>query len=204
MRGRDIKRYGYNFADLWLIHTHNGIKEKHIPPVDINLYPVIKAHLDKSYPALEKRQDKGITPYNLRNCAYTDDFSKQKIIWGEISDKSKFCFDENGFLLDVTTFFMTGNHLKYLLAILNSRLCEWMFNQIGTTTGVGTNRWKKYKLETLFVKTPSISEENKLGSLIDKLREKEYYDKELILDIDMSIYKLYNINNTEIEFLNSY
>ena len=77
LRGRDIKRYSYNFADLWVIHTHNGIKEKHIPPVDINLYPAIKAHLDKSYPVLAKRQDKGLTPYNLRNCAYTDVFSKQ-------------------------------------------------------------------------------------------------------------------------------
>ena len=26
LRGRDIKRYGYNWADLWLINTHNGVK----------------------------------------------------------------------------------------------------------------------------------------------------------------------------------
>ena len=214
LRGRDIKRYSYNFADLWVIATFPSLA------YDIEKYPAVKKHLlsfgmerleqtgkeyaidGKKFKARKKTNNKWFETQD--SISYWDDFSKQKIIWGEISDKSKFCFDENGFLLDVTTFFMTGNHLKYLLAILNSRLCEWMFNQIGTTTGVGTNRWKKYKLETLFVKTPSISEENKLGSLIDKLREKEYYDKELILDIDMSIYKLYNINNTEIEFLNSY
>ena len=47
LRGRDIKRYGFDFADLWLINTHNGIKDKDIPPVDINQYPAVKAHLDK-------------------------------------------------------------------------------------------------------------------------------------------------------------
>ena len=26
LRGRDIKRYGYDWANLWLINTHNGIK----------------------------------------------------------------------------------------------------------------------------------------------------------------------------------
>jgi hypothetical protein len=72
LRGRDIKRYGYHFADLWLINTHNGFKEKGIKPVNINKYPAIKKHLDKYYPELEKRQDKGDTPYNLRNCAYMD------------------------------------------------------------------------------------------------------------------------------------
>lgn len=72
LRGRDIKRYGYDFADLWLINTHNGIKEKGIKPINIEDYPAVKAHLDKFYPDLEKRADKGVTPYNLRNCAYIE------------------------------------------------------------------------------------------------------------------------------------
>ena len=84
MRGKDIKRYGYDFADKWLINTHNGIKEKNIPPIDVKKYPAIKAHLDKFYNNLVKRQDKGDTPYNLRNCAYTEDFNKQKIVWKRV------------------------------------------------------------------------------------------------------------------------
>lgn len=71
LRGRDIKRYGYDFADLWLINTHNGIKEQGIPPVDVNKYPAIKAHLDQYYDVISKRYDKGDTTYNLRNCIYT-------------------------------------------------------------------------------------------------------------------------------------
>ena len=75
LRGRDIKRYGYDFADLYLINTHNGVKEKGIKRIHIEDYPAVKAHLDLYYPQLEKRADQGDTPYNLRNCAYIEGFS---------------------------------------------------------------------------------------------------------------------------------
>ena len=70
LRGRDIKRYGFDFANLWLIITHNGIRERSIKPIFIDDYPAIKKHLNQFYIQLEKRADKGDTPYNLRNCAY--------------------------------------------------------------------------------------------------------------------------------------
>jgi len=76
LRGKDIKRYGYDFADLYLINTHNGVKEKGIKRINIEDYPAIKAHLDSYYPQLEARADQGDTPYNLRNCAYIEDFFK--------------------------------------------------------------------------------------------------------------------------------
>ncbi len=72
LRGRDIKRYGYNWANLWLINTHNGVKENgkvKIPRIDINDYPAIKAHLDTYWNKIVSRADQGDTPYNLRNCA---------------------------------------------------------------------------------------------------------------------------------------
>ena len=69
LRGRDIKRYGYNWANLWLINTHNGIRGK-LERVHIEDYPAIKAHLDQYWDRISKRADKGDTPYNLRNCAY--------------------------------------------------------------------------------------------------------------------------------------
>lgn len=70
LRGRDIKRYGYEFADIWLICTHNGTSTT--SPIKIDDYPYIKEYLDQFYPQLAKRQDKGYTPYNLRSCIYTD------------------------------------------------------------------------------------------------------------------------------------
>ena len=73
LRGRDIKRYGYDWANLWIINTHNGIKGVK-PRIDINEYPAVKAHLDQYWDKISKRADKGDTPYNLRNCAYLDLF----------------------------------------------------------------------------------------------------------------------------------
>ena len=79
LRGRDIKRYGYNWANLWLINTHNGIRGK-LERVHIEDYPAIKTHLDQYWDRISKRADKGDTPYNLRNCAYLEDFSKPKML----------------------------------------------------------------------------------------------------------------------------
>ncbi len=71
LRGRDIKRYGYDWAGLWLINTHNGIKGK-LERIHIEDYPAVKAHLDQYWDKISVRADKGDTPYNLRNCAYLD------------------------------------------------------------------------------------------------------------------------------------
>ena len=81
LRGRDICRYGYKWADLWLINTHNGIKGRK-ERILIENYPSIKQHLDNYWNQIESRADRGDTPYNLRNCVYVDEFSKPKIfVW---------------------------------------------------------------------------------------------------------------------------
>ena len=79
LRGRDIQKYRANWVGLWLIDVHNGYGD--IPPINIHDYPSVKQHLDKFYGCLAKRHDRGITPYNLRNCAYHEEFSKEKLIW---------------------------------------------------------------------------------------------------------------------------
>ncbi|MCU7567479.1 hypothetical protein OKE68_02160, partial [Riemerella anatipestifer] len=132
LRGRDIKRYSYDFADLWLINTHNGIKEKGIKPINIDNYPAVKAHLDNYYPQLEKRADKGETPYNLRNCAYMEDFYKQKIVWKIIGSNINFLIDNEGMFYNNAANILTSNSIKleYLIAFLNSKLFEWYFKRI--------------------------------------------------------------------------
>ena len=135
--------------------------------------------------------------------SYWDDFSKQKIVWGEISDKSKFALDNCGLYPEATTFFLIGEKLSYLLAILNSKLGEWLFNQIGTTTGMGTNRWKKYKLETLLVKIPSEQEELEIAQLIEKITDNEAHTNEDVDKVNQLIYRIYNLTPEEISFIDS-
>src|SRR5690606_22885331 len=140
LRGRDIKRYGYDFADLWLINTHNGLKEKDIKRINIEDYPAIKKHLDQFYPQLEKRVDKGDTPYNLRNCAYMEDFSKQKIIFQEMVQEPSFILDYEGkYMCLDTARIITGENLEVLLAVMNSKLFFYSIKTFYGGGGLGEN-----------------------------------------------------------------
>jgi hypothetical protein len=205
LRGRDIKRYGYEFADQYLIAAHNGYRDNNgnqIPPINITNYPAIKAHLDEYWDIISIRTDKGVTPYNLRNCAYMDDFSKQKIVWGEISDRPKFAFDNGEYMQEATTFLMTGSEPKYLLAFLNSQLSMYFFSKIGTTTGVGTVRWKKFKLEEFPIPQPTQERYNMLIPLIDSLLLNYSYEAEV--KMNQVIYGIFKFSAEETQFTDDF
>ena len=193
MRGRDIKRYGYDFADLYLINTHNGVKEKGIKRINIEDYPAVKAHLDLFYPQLEKRADQGDTPYNLRNCAYIEDFYKQKIVWLELTDKPKFTIDNKGYFPLAGTFLLTTNFGIYtILATLNSKLIEWLFDGMCNSSGTGTNQWKKFVVERIPIPKISIDEEERIKKLIQSNN---------FIEANKFIYELYNLDNEEISLI---
>ena len=145
LRGRDIKRYGYNWADLWLINTHNGIKGK-LPRIDVEEYPAIKAHLDQYWPKLKNRADKGDTPYNLRNCAYLEDFDEPKIVWNRIAAIKQFAIADKGIYRQDSMLFITGSNLNYLVSVLNSKIIQWLLSLIigeaaGGNAGNADNIW---------------------------------------------------------------
>ena len=190
LRGRDIKRYGYVDNGLYLINTHNGIKGK-FPRIKIEDYPAIKAHLDQFWDKIEKRADQGDTPYNLRNCAYLEDFSKQQIVWIELSDDPKFALAENVTSVN-TVFFMTGENILHMLGLLNSKLITWYFHHcIGTTSGVGTNRWLKFTIEQI----PMAPDNLQLENLVKKISKK--YDENINKEIDLLVCSLYGLNDEE-------
>ena len=192
LRGRDIKRYNYEFADLWLINTHNGIKEKGISRIDIGDYPTIKAHLDQYWDQISTRADKGDTPYNLRNCAYMDDFNKQKIVWIELTDHPNFALDEKGYFINNTVFFMTGKNLKYILAFLNSKLCEWYFDKICATSGVGTRRWIKMYIDKIRLPLLTDAQMSDISKYVDSYNG---------TDIDSAFYKIFSFGQDEIKVI---
>jgi len=135
--------------------------------------------------------------------SYYNELEKPKIIWGEISDEPKFTIDETGYYYpEATTFFLTGEHLQFLLCYLNSKLSEFLFSQIGTTTGVGTIRWKKYTIEQLNV--PQKSQINDF--IFDELSKKikKTYSKDLEMKINEVIYELFELDANEIAFVENY
>ncbi|GAA8586694.1 hypothetical protein oki149_13750 [Helicobacter pylori] len=177
LRGKDIKRYSYEWAHLWVINTHNGytsnLKSK-IPPIDIEKYPAIKAHLDSHYDTIATRSDQGDTPYHLRNCAYLEDFEKEKIVYGEIVQEPRFYLD-NGecelgyFYAEATSFILTGEHLRYLLGMLHSKLITFAFKTFYAGGGLGESgyRYKKAFIERLPI--PKITPQNQ--KLADKITD---------------------------------
>ncbi|MDP2455390.1 TaqI-like C-terminal specificity domain-containing protein, partial [Kaistella sp. SH11-4b] len=194
----DIKRYSYEFANLWLINTHNGIKEKGIKPVDTSDFPAIKKHLDQYSTQLQKRYDKGDSSYNLRNCAYMDDFSKQKIIWKRVGSLLKFCYDESGVITLDSTCFATGKFIKYLIAFLNSSIGNYLL-QDSPKTGTGDLLVSVQAINPIVVPIPKEIFENKINLLIDQLLQNS--DKKIEDLINSSFYDLFNFSLDEIEFI---
>lgn len=192
LRGRDIKRYGYEWADLWIINTHNGIKEKNIPPIDINDYPAIKAHLDKYWDKISKRDDKGITPYNLRNCAYMDDFFQQKIVYAEIVQSPRFYLDNGKFFPEATTFILTGKNLKYLINLFNAPSLSFIFKNFYAGGGLSENgyRYKKVFFENLPIPLYDAT-----------VLQRKIEDTTDVQEINRLVYKLYNLTSEEIDFI---
>ena len=204
LRGRDIKRYGYDYADLWLINSHNGVKETGVKRINIDDYPAVKQHLDLFYSDLEKRADKGDTPYNLRNCAYMEDFNKQKIVWGNLNLGATYSLAEPGMFINAPCSLITPSE-KYLLAILNSKAADYYIRSLGVTRNGGYFEYKPMFIEKLPI--PVLSEQNKktLNDLVDRITlttsisQKKKYEEE----IDSYVFDLYALSKEDIELLNT-
>ena len=221
LRGRDIKRYRANWAGLWLIDSHNGYGN--IPPIDIEDYPAVKAHLDKFYTRLEKRQDKGVTPYNLRNCAYYAEFCKEKIVYPDIMRLPKgttvlsnfpyMYLDKDGYFPEATNFILTSDMIRLIFAILTSKFGVYAFVNFysGPIFDDKGFRYKKAYLENLPI--PLITDRNSLltsqiESLVDRILTAKDADTEADTradeaEIDQLVYQLYNLTNEEINLVES-
>lgn len=185
---------------MWLINTHNGVKEKSIAPININDYPAIKNHLDKYLLLLEKRLDKGDTIYNLRNCAYIEDFSKQKIIYPNMTKFLPFYLDNEKFLQNDKAFMITGTKLAYLTAFLNSSLFKYCFIDNFPELQGGTRELRKIFLDKIPVL--QVSEEvnlefQKLVFELQNLYMKKMPTKDLEIEIDRKIFDLYSLTSEE-------
>lgn len=194
LRGRDIKRYSYDWAGLWLINTHNGIKGK-IPRIDINDYPAIKAHLDQFWDKIKTRADQGDTPYNLRNCAYSDDFSQPKIMYPNMTKFIPFYYDEKGFYQNDKSFMITGNHLAYLTAFLNSSLFKFCFLDNFPELQGGTRELRKIFFDKIPVLNVSDDVNDEFKVLVNEIQTK--YSKEKAIAIDNMLFDLYDLTKAE-------
>ena len=137
LRGRDIKRYGYEWADLWLIATfpsrHYNIEE----------FPAVKAHLlsfgkerleqtGKKYiingeeiKARKKTSNKWFETQD--SISYWEDFFKPKVMWKIIGCNINFSFNDGTMICNNAVNIMTGqrNQLLQFLGLMNCKLFDW-------------------------------------------------------------------------------
>ena len=216
LRGRDIKRYGYVFANQYLIATFPAKQ------YDIDDYPALKDYLlsigmerleqtgeehivnGERVKARKKTNNKWFETQD--SISYWDLLSQPKIVWGEISDKTKFCLDTEGkYVPEATTFMLSGDRLTLLLAFLNCSVSEYMFSSIGTTTGVGTVRWKKFTIEQLYVPRDIDEEAAKaIEDLCERIisitaQQGSSPEEERILN--NLIYQFYGLSDSEIQHI---
>ncbi|MGL2544381.1 DUF7149 domain-containing protein [Helicobacter pylori] len=212
LRGKDIKRYSYEWAGEWVINTHNGytsaFKSK-IPPIDIAKYPALKVHLDSHYDAIVTRSDQGDTPYNLRNCAYLEDFEKEKIVYPCIMAKEPcFVYEEKGFYAPAPANIITGDktEIKYLTALLNSKCIYFAMRKFYMGGGIEgelkTNNLEKIPIPQITPKNQELADKiTDCTERILKAKEKDpkANTQELEKEIDALVYQLYHLTDEEIK-----
>ncbi|GAA8595749.1 class I SAM-dependent DNA methyltransferase [Helicobacter pylori] len=227
LRGKDIKRYSYEWADLWIIfipwHFPNTNNQKNMEENEQDFsihYPIIYDHLLSHKDKLLKRNKdetgKRYEWYCLQRWAanYYQDFEKEKIVYGEIVQEPRFYLD-NGecelgyFYAEATSFILTGEHLRYLLGMLHSKLITFAFKTFYAGGGLGESgyRYKKAFIERLPI--PKITPQNQelahkitdgaKAILEAKEKDPKANTQKLEKEIDALVYQLYNLTDEKIK-----
>lgn len=132
--GKDIKRYGIDYQNLYMIFTRRG--------TNIKDYPAIHDYLlkfkDKLMPRPKKwagKDWKGRKPgpyqwFEIQDSiAYYEEFEKPKIIWGNLAQKPKFTMDTDGYYINAPGVIIPVEDY-YLLGIMNSSLFYTFISEV--------------------------------------------------------------------------
>ena len=198
LRGTDIHRYYMKFDKLYFLATGYDLD---IP----NEYPAVYKHLLEFKDRLEKRCDKGVNWYNLRACAYYQEFDKPKIVYIHTAVEHGFYLDRDGHYLNNSSYIISVDD-KYLLCFLNSELFRFYkintFVAFGDAKGRGRCKLDYNKMQKVPIQKVQESQKGVFKNLADYMlflneteeRRKtetkliEFIDKQVI---DSLVYELY-------------
>lgn len=99
---------------------------------------------------------------------------------------------------------MVGADLAYLLCVLNSPLSEWFFSKVGTTTGVGTVRWKKYTIGELLIPHIDNTLRITVKSLVDQYVANDITVTQLSIQANTMLYKSIGLTDAEIDYVENF
>jgi hypothetical protein len=202
LRGRDIKRYGYEFAEKYIIATFPSRK------YDIDDYPAVRDYLLKY--GKQKLEQSGKPRARKKTShkwfetqdpiAYMDDFSKQKIIYPNMTKFLPFYLDNHKFYQNDKSFMIVGESIAFLTAFFNSSLFKFCFLDNFPELQGGTRELRK----VFFDKIPVINIDSKTNKLfetkileIQGLKQKNIDTKINEIEIDKMIFDLYELSEKE-------
>ena len=211
LRGRDIKRYGYDWAGLWLIYipwhfpyqfdeTIKGASVK-AEKAFKEQYPAVYNHMLQYKEPLSKRNkaETGIRYewYAMQRwgAKYWEDFFKPKIVYPNMTKYMPFVYDEANFLTNQKCFIVTGQSMAYLTAFFNSSLFKFCFRDAFPELQGGTRELSKIFFDKIPVKQVS-SEQNELFRRIVNAVQSDY-TMEQTKSIDTMLFDLYNLTTEE-------
>ena len=214
VRGRDIRRYKAEWPGLWLIATFPavGVSIDDYPAVKKHLLSFGKARLEQSGTKLpdgtRSRKKTSNAWYEMQDtCAYHADFSKEKLLWMDMSPEGRFAYSDQELFCNDKGFIMTGSTLKYLCAVLNSSLVTWFMESTALTTGMGVLQWKKFAVERLPVPHVGTADQRIFTQLVDRILEEPAGHtaalRELQAEVDCAVNALYGLNADEIRAVTS-
>ena len=209
LRGRDIKRYSYDWAGLWLIATFPSKQ------YDIEQYPAIKEYL-MSF-GTEKLEQSGAKYFingvevksrkktnnkwyeTQDNIGYWDDFNKPKIMYPNMTLYLPFYYDSKGFLQNDKSFMITGENIAFLTAFLNSSLFKFCFRDSFPELQGGTRELRKIFFERIPLLQPTKEMEILFQKLVNDIQKSYTIDK--AKHIDQLIFELYQLTPEEKELI---
>ena len=219
-RGREIQKYYAEFQNSYIIYIpwhfplHEDLSIKGVSKDAENKfkkeYSVIYDYLTQFKVGLSDRNkaETGIRYewYAMQRFGshYWKEFAKPKIIWKRIGSILRFCYDETGAYSLDSTCIATGDHLKYLVALLNSKLINKKLNRYAPKTGTGDLIISVQALEPLKIPIPTEEQEKPFIALVDQIIEAKKQNcniSTLESQIDTLVYKLYNLTPEEISII---
>ena len=210
LRGRDIKKYGYDWADLWLIwvpwhfplHFDESIQgaSKIAEDKFRSQYPSVYSYLSRYKKQLSARNkaETGIRYewYALQRwgAKYWDDFSKPKVMYSETNDyyNTKIAFDIKGFLTDKTCFFVVGERIEWIYFFMCSKIFTHFMQNTSPCLGSSGISLTGISVEKFPV--PKFS--SKQAEVFTTLLQQNDFSS-----LNCAVYELYGLSQNEIEFI---
>ena len=207
LRGRDIKRYSYDWAGLWVIAT---FPSRHY---DIEDYPTVRNYLlsfgkerleqtgkthtidGVTFKSRKKTANKWFEVQD--SIAYWKDFDRPKIIYPNMTKYLPFVYDSQSYVTNQKCFIITGKYVAYLTAFFNSSLFKYCFRNCFPELQGGTRELSKIFFEEIAVQDVSEHQDELFREAVEDIQRE--YSREKALMIDTMLFELYELTPQERE-----